>query len=438
MKFKTLFSQYGRFEVLYMFVMVIYMAQATKETGRMVGSISGNPIPFLIPIVLTYLLCKRHPISFNNKNFHIVLAIYAIWAFCSLIKYNVFTTEELSYHFFMVYAIVIAYIHVQVFGRKLIPLYENILVLLCKIAVVGWLIAVILPMSSSLFRLFPETVYGNIVLYLFNWMDPAKGQIYAGLLRNAGCSWEPGRFAIMVVLAIFCNLCRNGIKLKNNNNLLWLLITLLTTQSTTGYFTVIALFLIFAIKKLTLKNAAFLILVFFPIVYGIFKLDFMGEKITTRIEASKDMTRLDQSFEWHSMQSEDGEYLGSLDRFDAMAFEWINFIHDPILGYGINFKHSYFYNNISSNFRLANGLMNILSVYGIFLGLFFFYVLLKSSRGISEDFYESKRMTLFMLLCLCAISYKILAIPVFTSFWFYGYFRKDLEAKSAIKNFDKI
>ena len=66
MKFKTLFSQYGRFEVLYMFVMVIYMAQATKETGRMVGSISGNPIPFLIPIVLTYLLCKRHPISFNN------------------------------------------------------------------------------------------------------------------------------------------------------------------------------------------------------------------------------------------------------------------------------------------------------------------------------------------------------------------------------------
>lgn len=240
-----------------MFVMVIYMAQATKETGRMVGSISGNPIPFLIPIVLTYLLCKRHPISFNNKNLHIVLAIYAIWAFCSLIKYNVFTTEELSYHFFMVYAIVIAYIHVQVFGRKLIPLYENILVLLCKIAVVGWLIAVILPMSSSLFRLFPETVYGNIVLYLFNWMDPAKGQIYAGLLRNAGCSWEPGRFAIMVVLAIFCNLCRNGIKLKNNNNLLWLLITLLTTQSTTGYFTVIALFLIFAIKKLTLKNAAF-------------------------------------------------------------------------------------------------------------------------------------------------------------------------------------
>ncbi|MCL1610380.1 hypothetical protein [Marseilla massiliensis] len=438
MKFKTLFSQYGRFEVLYMFVMVIYMAQATKETGRMVGSISGNPIPFLIPIVLTYLLCKRHPISFNNKNLYIVLAIYAIWAFCSLIKYNVFTTEELSYHFFMVYAIVIAYIHVQVFGRKLIPLYENILVLLCKIAVVGWLIAVILPMSSSLFRLFPETVYGNHVIYLFNWMDPVKGQVYSGLLRNAGCSWEPGRFAIMVVLAIFCNLCRNGIKLKNNNNLLWLLLTLLTTQSTTGYFTVIALFLIFAIKKLTLKNAAFLILVFFPIVYGIFKLDFMGEKITTRIEASKDMTRLDQSFEWHSMQSEDGEYLGSLDRFDAMAFEWINFIHDPILGYGINFKHSYFYNNISSNFRLANGLMNILSVYGIFLGLFFFYVLLKSSRGISEDFYESKRMALFMLLCLCAISYKILAIPVFTSFWFYGYFRKGLEAKSAIKNFDKI
>ncbi len=421
-----------------MLVMVIYMGQATPETSRMVGSLSGNPIPLLLPIMLTYMLWKKHPVSFNDRNFHIVLGVYGIWAILSLIKYGDFSTQELSYHFFMVYAIIIAYIHNKVFGFKFLSIYENVMSFICKIAIIGWLIAVIIPPSATFFQLFPETIFGNHVFYLFNWMDPAKGQIYAGLLRNAGCSWEPGRFAIMVVLAIFCNLCRNGIKLKNNNNLLWLLLTLLTTQSTTGYFTVIALFLIFAIKKLTLKNAAFLILVFFPIVYGIFKLDFMGEKITTRIEASKDMTRLDQSFEWHSMQSEDGEYLGSLDRFDAMAFEWINFIHDPILGYGINFKHSYFYNNISSNFRLANGLMNILSVYGIFLGLFFFYVLLKSSRGISEDFYESKRMALFMLLCLCAISYKILAIPVFTSFWFYGYFRKGLEAKSAIKNFDKI
>ena len=70
---KRAFNKYGRFDFLYMFVMVIYMAQATPETSRMVGSISGNPIPFLIPIVLTFILCRKHPISFNNRNLYIRL-----------------------------------------------------------------------------------------------------------------------------------------------------------------------------------------------------------------------------------------------------------------------------------------------------------------------------------------------------------------------------
>lgn len=437
MKFKTLFSQYGRFEVLYMFVMVIYMAQATKETGRMVGSISGNPIPFLIPIVLTYLLCKRHPISFNNKNLHIVLAIYAIWAFCSLIKYNVFTTEELSYHFFMVYAIVIAYIHVQVFGRKLIPLYENILVLLCKIAVVGWLIAVILPMSSSLFRLFPETVYGNHVIYLFNWMDPAKGQVYSGLLRNAGCSWEPGRFAIMITLAIFCNLCQNGIKFKGNMNIWWLLVALATTQSTTGFVAALTLFTVFLIKKFNLKYIILAALIVIPVVYGITQLDFVGEKIGKKLENAKDVSQRDQTFAWAAIQYDEGEYVGSIDRFDAMVFEWMNVLNDPILGYSRNAEHSYFRMYISNNFVLANGLVKVFGMFGVIFGLYFFYVLYISSKKIAYESYDQKTFALFLLFCLSAISYQILIVPIFTSFWFYGLFstKQREETLNILKNY---
>ena len=61
-------KKYGRFEIFYMLVMVIYMAQATPETGRMIGGLSGNPIPFLLPIILTYMLWRKYPISFNNRN----------------------------------------------------------------------------------------------------------------------------------------------------------------------------------------------------------------------------------------------------------------------------------------------------------------------------------------------------------------------------------
>ena len=273
---------------------------------------------------------------------HLVLAVYLVWAICSLIKYGIYTTEELSYHFFMVYAIVIAYIHNQVFGYRLVPIYENILVFFCKVAIVGWLIAILLPFSASFFRLFTETGYGNNILYLFTWMDPAKGQVYSGIVRNAGCSWEPGRFAIMVALAIFCNLCQNGIKFKNNKNIWWLLIALITTQSTTGYSTVLIVYALFIIKKFDFKHVLIFLVIVIPVGYGLMQLDFMGEKVTDRITNAQDVSRLEQQFEWSASQYEDGEYRGSLDRLDAMAFEWMNVRNDPILGYSRNIEHSFF------------------------------------------------------------------------------------------------
>lgn len=403
--------------------MIIYMAQATPETSRMVASLSGNPIPFLIPIVLTFILCRKNPITFNNKKLFIVIILYLIWAICSLVKYGIYTTEELSYHFFMIYAIIIAYIHNKVFGYKIVPIYENIMVFLCKIAVWLWAISVLVPASSFIFRLFPETTYGNSVLYLFTWMDPAKGQVYSGILRNAGCSWEPGRFAVMVTLAIFFNLCQNGIKFKKNKNIWWLIIALVTTQSTTGFASALILYTIFLIKKFNLKYIFILVMVMVPIIYGLFQLDFMGDKITDRLTNAQDVSRLYEQFDYHNAKEDESTYLGSIDRFDAMAFEWINLIHDPILGYSRNFKHSFFYTDITTNYALANGLVKILSSYGIFLGLFFFLILIKSSFRLAKDSREKRAIGLFLILCLSAISYPILSIPVFTTFWFYGYFK---------------
>lgn len=354
-----------------------------------------------------------------------VLFIYCVWAICSLLKYGIFTTEELSYHFFMVYAIVIAYIHNQILGYKLIPLYEKILTFLCKISIVCWLIAILIPASTSFFRLFYETGYGNNVLYLFTWMDPAKGQVSTDIIRNAGCSWEPGRFAIMVTLAIFCNLCQNGIKFRNNKNIWWLLIALATTQSTTGYFTALFIYALFFIKKFDLKHVFMFILIMVPILYGLMQLDFMGEKITDRITNAQDVSRLDRQFEWNASQKEDGEYLGSLDRFDAMVFEWMNIKHDPILGYSRNFEHSFFRQHITNNFVLANGFVKIWGMYGLILGTYFFYLLFVSSVKLSKQSHEKRKLGLFILFCMSAISYQILSIPVFTTFWFYGIFQKE-------------
>lgn len=413
---------YDRFSIFYMFVMIIFMAQATPETSRMVGNLSGNPIPLLIPIILTFILCRKNPISFRNRNLFIVIVLYSVWAICSLLKYGDFSTQELSYHFFMIYAIIIAYIHNKVFGYKIVPIYENIMVLFCKIAFWLWLIAVLVPASSFFFRLFPETGYGNSILYLFTWMDPAKGQVYSGIIRNAGCSWEPGRFAIMVTLAMFCNLCQNGIKFKKNKNIWWFIIALVTTQSTTGFVSALILYTIFLIKKFNLKYIIITLIIMVPVVYGIVQLDFMGEKITTKMTGAQDVSQRDQTFAYAATQYEEGEYVGSIDRFDAMVFEWMNVKNDPILGYSRNVEHSYFRTNISNNYVLANGLVKVFGMYGIFLGFYFFYILYRSSKKIAQDSNAQRILAMFILFCLSAISYQVLAIPVFTTFWFYGLF----------------
>ena len=82
----SLFKKYdvGIFEYLYMFVMVIYLGQMTPQTGRMVGTISGDPVPFLLPIVLTVILVFKNPISFLNRRLTFVLIIFAIWSILTI------------------------------------------------------------------------------------------------------------------------------------------------------------------------------------------------------------------------------------------------------------------------------------------------------------------------------------------------------------------
>ena len=232
------------FEYWYFLIMIIYMAQMTEETSRMITTLSGNPIPFLIPIVTTVILLIRNPINWNSKKLWNIILIFVLWTLLIIIKYSDYSTQFLSYSFFLFYSLIIAFIHVNVYKENLFGLYEDIIVFLSKLSIFLWLFSIILPgIASTVFNIFPETHFGNNFFYIFNWMSPSGGQYYSGIMRNAGFSWEPGRYAIMLCLAILFNLYRNGIKFKKNKNIIILLLALITTQSTTGYMIVILLYI---------------------------------------------------------------------------------------------------------------------------------------------------------------------------------------------------
>lgn len=400
------------------------MAQMTSDTGRMVGGLSGNPIPFLIPIVLTIILLIRNPISFDNMRLWGLMGMMAIWSVAICFKFHSFATENLSYYFFLLYAIFIAYIHIRVYGSDLFPMYEHIMVFFSVISLCLWGIAVLLPGAVSLFRLFPETGYGNNVLYLFNWMDPAKGQVYESLIRNAGCSWEPGRFAIMLIPAIVTNLSREGITFRGNRNIIILLLALATTLSTTGYGIVLLIYAIFLFDRVNLKNILTLVFIALPLSLYIFSFDFMGGKLQDRASFQGLTRERMHNIQYNAKRAGD-EYLGSLDRFESAYFEWINFQQEPLLGYGRNTDNSWFRSKITKNFVLTGGLVKILSQYGLFVGLFLYSILFYSSVKISRTTWNRRNIAFGLALLLSSVSYPVFIIPIFTAFWLYGLFGYD-------------
>ena len=396
------------------------MAQMVPETGRMVGNLSGNPIPFLIPIALTIILLVRNPIHFLHNKLWILVSIMLCWSAAVCYKFHDFSSTNLSFYFFLFYAIFIAFIHIRIYGRDLFPLYEHIMVVFATISLVLWGMSVI-PGFRLLFQLFPETAHGNNVLYLFHSLDPAKGHGIGFLVRNAGCSWEPGRYAIMLTLAILINLSRKGITLQGNRNIIILLLALITTFSTTGYSITILLYSIFWFNKSNIKNILTFFFIALPLAISLFSLDFMSGKIQDRASFGERTQERLQQFSYYE-QTRDNEYVASLDRFESANFDWMNFLNDPLLGYGRNVDYSWFRNTVSNNFVLTGGLTKIVGQYGIFVGLFLYLLLFYSSIKAGDTYLKNHKFALALVLLTSSISYPIFCFPVYTAFWFYGLF----------------
>ena len=412
------------FEYFYLFVMVIYMGQMTRETSRMVGGLKGSLLPLLIPIVLTIILLFRHYVNFLHKRLWMFTGIMLGWSIAVCYKFNDFSTGNESYYVFLIYAIVIAFIHIRVFGRDLFHIYEHIMVVLSAISLVFWGMSILLPYTDSLFQSFPETQQGHNIFYLYNWSGITDN------FRNYGCSWEPGRFSIMLIPAILVNLSRRGVTFVKNKNVIILLLALASTMSTTGYSIAILLYGIFWFEKITVKKSLIFVVFILPIFAYLFSLDFMTEKIQEKADfRGLDAERL-EDFEYYEQKRGD-EYVASLDRFESASFEWMNFQHDPLLGYGRSKKHSWFYQELSMNMEMTSGLVKVLSQYGIFIGILLYLILFYSSIMISRAFLHQRWFVFALALILCSVSYTIFSVPIFTAFWLYGLFCRKDEKKDA-------
>jgi len=414
-------AKIGLFENLYFFMIVIYTAMAIPFTKCMMAYYK-EPIGFAIPIIMTSILLFRNKVNFNNRYFFSIIAIYTIWVIFQYAKYNHFT---ITLTFFVYYNIVIAYIIIDIYKTKIFLLYENIVTKLSVFAIIGWLLMVLVPGSFGHFIdliKMPHSdsglIQGNIIIFSMTNLDSTSEFESFGLVRNTGFSWEPGRYASMLIIAIFFNMARNQFQFQLNRNIgFWILtLALLTTQSTTGFMSFSILIIWFLINK-NISTKILSLALIIPLAIFVYSLPFIGEKLNLLMDQETTMSKVDSDLE---IGEDDLTYVPQ--RFDGLSFEFLNIVSDPLLGYGNDEADSYTKRNISPFLGLSNGILKVFARFGIILGCLFYFLLFRSSFWFS-NFYNIKGGMVYMLLFLAiSISYDFTLIPFFLSIVFFSLF----------------
>ena len=409
------------FDYFYLFVVVLYAAMATPATFSMVRP-TGGVIAHAIPWILTTIFVLKHRIQFHHKNLVIVIMLYLFWIILQAFSIGIFYLGTMV----IVGNILIAYILIRVYDFRMFFLYEKIVTFMGALSICFWLFHVFIPgafttfmKATSIYEFPPShTIIAN------NFFYSLSGTIYDDLSlipRNAGFSWEPGRYASMLLFALFFNVIRKNFDVLKNKSFWILVVALLTTQSTTGY--VCLLLIIFMIIhnkdiKITVLATPFIIL---PLVIGLLSMPFMAKKISSLWFDPAKLEAIQIQVDYH-MSVGNKELKVIPQRFDSITYHFMNFKDSPLLGYGVDITHSYTHRAVSPLIWPTGGIITMFSQFGIVIGVFCYFILYKSSVWFSTFFGYNGKWFLFSIFTLLSVSYSFWIVPIFMSLWMFPLF----------------
>lgn len=166
----------------------------------------------------------------------------------------------------------------------------------------------------------------------------------------------------------------------------------------------------------------------FLIIY-LLSLEFMSDKI-------KSLWFSDQrTYEWETAldyyRQQDGYLVPQ--RFEGMMYEVMNIMHDPILGNATS-PDSYLYSLFQIHFSLSNGFLRIFANMGLFIGILYYILLYKASKGLAFLFKYKGSLAFMLVFILINISYSWIFEPLFLAMLIIGYYNFNFNKGGTIKN----
>ncbi|WP_418748984.1 hypothetical protein [Faecalibacillus intestinalis] len=409
------------FNYFYLFWIFVYAGSATVF-ARSLGDIStfGNAFA----ICLTIFAISLNKIKFNTK-FIYSLVIFCIYALATTLNNQ---TINLLWWSQWLIRLAIAYVIIRIFKEGLLYAFEKMLVFFCYCSLSFWILYLVAPnmlLNFASFVHFSEP-YGadnsNVAYNLLVYTIGSNSVLNQGywVVRNAGFAWEPGAFSSIIIIGIFCNILRKGFILSNNKHLILFLITLFTTQSTTGIGILLACSVFWAFVN---GRKGWAIIWLIAAIFLFMVLPFMQEKILGEYVIMNEQVRNVENVYSHA----------AYGRMSSFVLSWQEFLRHPILGLGGYAGGTYLMQRGIDNVALISGIGHLLSMYGAVMSFLFFKLLYKSGKSFSHVFETKNGYMIIVVMLGIMISYNLWMNPLLMSFWLFNYYSGPLIPQGQMK-----
>lgn len=340
-------------------------------------------------VLVVYCVVKKRPLL--NK---VLVLILCIWVLLNLIAALYFNKNIEVYQFLGKITLVYGSYLILTSCNNFWDNYESFLYKLVIISLIIYIFSLLFPpffnQLSNFFRPFTNDVFyqkESQQNYFYSFFF-----VYHGgdlVFRNSGFMWEPGAYAMLLIILITYNLVKNGLII--NNHIKIYLVALISTFSTAGY---IALFLMVCLFIQITRKQYFLIALFFALLFigWTINADFFIPKIKTFIEAA---------------QYEEVYYQGYRDLYEANRLLSFKFLFDKFLilptGWGcVPDTVSFLAVN---DIVTVNGLGQFLVTWGIFACPFFVY-------SIGRFYYQYCKKITLALVCVLMVFICFFSNPI--------------------------
>lgn len=309
-------TRFTKLDVLLLLIFLLFLAGSLFFL-----SYDAFVVGLFIILLSTFLFRKC---SFDVE-FFIVLAVWCVINFISYLVNN-----ELPINTFIgsILRMCIPYFVVKIIGPSFFEKLYRFLYILVIIASCCYIVEVIAP--SFVKSLTPHLNFllrwrrlanGDFYIIVYNHLG-AYAQYYGIFPRNSGFMWEPGAYAWILNFMIVYKLHRDNYKL--DKKVLLLVVALISTFSTAGYFGLFFIVVFYLIKRGTRTTLLLLPFVLLALVYGSVKLfntaDFLSEKLDIYQELGMEVT--EATFEDESWMRVTRIAMGRISLENSLVHPW--------------------------------------------------------------------------------------------------------------------